>query len=142
MKLNEVVTTIPTIGFNVESVNYKSLNFTVFDVGGQDKIRPLWRHYYSGVDAVIYVVDSADTDRIAESGMELSKMLQEHELADAKLLVLANKQDSPKAVSIRELTNELGLSNVRNRDWHVQATCALTGDGIYEGLDWLASRVV
>jgi len=46
LKLGEVVTTIPTIGFNVETVEYKNINFTVWDVGGQDKIRPLWRHYY------------------------------------------------------------------------------------------------
>ena len=46
LKLGEVVTTIPTIGFNVETVEYKNISFTVWDVGGQDKIRPLWRHYY------------------------------------------------------------------------------------------------
>ena len=46
LKLGEIVTTIPTIGFNVETLEYKNLKFTVFDVGGQDKIRPLWRHYY------------------------------------------------------------------------------------------------
>ena len=44
LKLGEVVTTIPTIGFNVETVEYKNISFTVWDVGGQDKIRPLWRH--------------------------------------------------------------------------------------------------
>ncbi len=46
LKLGEVVTTIPTIGFNVETVQYKKIEFTVWDVGGQDKIRPLWRHYF------------------------------------------------------------------------------------------------
>ena len=40
LKLGEVVTTIPTIGFNVEQVDYKNISFTVWDVGGQDKIRP------------------------------------------------------------------------------------------------------
>ena len=46
LKLGEIVTTIPTIGFNVETVEYKNISFTVWDVGGQDKIRPLWRHYF------------------------------------------------------------------------------------------------
>ena len=46
LKLDTLVTTIPTIGFNVESVKFKSLNMTIWDVGGQEKIRPLWRHYY------------------------------------------------------------------------------------------------
>merc|ERR1712099_228399 len=64
LKLNEVVTTIPTIGFNVETVEYKNLRFTVWDVGGQDKIRPLWRHYYQGTNGLIYVVDSNDRDRV------------------------------------------------------------------------------
>lgn len=48
LKLNQDVTTIPTVGFNVENVTYKNVKFNVWDVGGQDKIRPLWRHYFSG----------------------------------------------------------------------------------------------
>ncbi len=48
LKLGQDVTTIPTVGFNVETVTYKNVKFNVWDVGGQDKIRPLWRHYYSG----------------------------------------------------------------------------------------------
>merc|ERR1712124_160271 len=64
LKLGEVVTTIPTIGFNVETVEYRNINFTVWDVGGQDKIRPLWRHYYQNTQAVIFVVDSSDRERL------------------------------------------------------------------------------
>merc|ERR1712107_801856 len=60
LKLGEIVTTIPTIGFNVETVEYKKINFTVWDVGGQDKIRPLWRHYYQNTQGLIFVVDSND----------------------------------------------------------------------------------
>jgi small GTP-binding protein len=92
LKLGENVTTIPTIGFNVETVEYKNINFTVWDVGGQDKIRPLWRHYYMNTQAVIFVVDCNDRDRIAEAKDELFRMLQEEELRDADLLVFANKQ--------------------------------------------------
>merc|ERR1712151_158705 len=64
LKLGEIVTTIPTIGFNVETVEYKNISFTVWDVGGQDKIRPLWRHYYQNTQGVIFVVDSNDRERI------------------------------------------------------------------------------
>merc|ERR1719251_661922 len=67
MHLGEVLATIPTIGFNVETVEYKNIKFTTWDVGGQDKIRPLWRHYYIGTDAVIFVVDSNDRERIDDS---------------------------------------------------------------------------
>nr|ACM09579.1 ADP-ribosylation factor 4 [Salmo salar] len=69
LKLGEIVTTIPTIGFNVETVEYKNICFTVWDVGGQDKIRPLWRHYFQNTQGLIFVVDSNDRERVAEFGM-------------------------------------------------------------------------
>uniref|UniRef100_A0A3B4UQX8 ADP-ribosylation factor 4-like n=1 Tax=Seriola dumerili TaxID=41447 RepID=A0A3B4UQX8_SERDU len=115
LKLGEIVTTIPTIGFNVETVEYKNISFTVWDVGGQDKIRPLWRHYFQNTQGLIFVVDSNDRERVAESAEELSKMLLEDELKDAVLLVFANKQDLPNALSVSELTDKLGLHALRNK---------------------------
>lgn len=114
LKLGEIVTTIPTIGtllatpglyanpslidlkgFNVETVEYKNIQFTVWDVGGQDKIRPLWRHYFQNTQGIIFVVDSNDRDRVVEAREELQRMLNEDELREALLLVFANKQDLP-----------------------------------------------
>jgi ADP-ribosylation factor protein 1 len=141
LKLGEIVTTIPTIGFNVETVEYKNINFTVWDVGGQDKIRPLWRHYFQNTQGLIFVVDSNDRERITEAHDELHKMLAEDELRDAVLLVFANKQDLPQAMSVAEITDKLGLHNIRTRKWYMQATCATSGDGLYEGLDWLANNL-
>ncbi|EHB08669.1 ADP-ribosylation factor 5 [Heterocephalus glaber] len=138
LKLGEIVTTIPTIGFNVETVEYKNICFTVWDVGGQDKIRPLWRHYFQNTQGLIFVVDSNDRERVQESADELQKMLQEDELRDAVLLVFANKQDMPNAMPVSELTDKLGLQHLRSRTWYVQATCATQGTGLYDGLDWLA----
>ena len=69
------MTTIPTIGFNVETVEYKNICFTVWDVGGQDKIRPLWRHYFQNTQGLIFVVDSNDRERITEAQDELQKMV-------------------------------------------------------------------
>merc|ERR1712023_428242 len=138
LKLGEVVTTIPTIGFNVETVEYKNISFTVWDVGGQDKIRPLWRHYYQGTQGLIFVVDSNDRDRAEDAREELMKMLNEDEMRDAVLLVFANKQDLPNAMPAAEVTEKLGLHNMRNRQWFIQSACATTGDGLYEGLDWLS----
>uniref|UniRef100_A0A8D2JNI9 ADP-ribosylation factor 4 n=2 Tax=Sciuridae TaxID=55153 RepID=A0A8D2JNI9_SCIVU len=117
LKLGEIVTTIPTIGFNVETVEYKNICFTVWDVGGQDKIRPLWRHYFQNTQ------------------------LEEDELQDAVLLLFANKQDLPNAMAISEMTDKLGLQSLRNRTWYVQATCATQGTGLYEGLDWLSNEL-
>ena len=82
-------------GFNVETVEYKNIQFTVWDVGGQDKIRPLCRHYFQNTQGIIFVVDSNDRDRIVEAREELQRMLNEDELRDALLLVFANKQDLP-----------------------------------------------
>jgi len=148
LKLGEVVTTIPTIGFNVETVEYKNIAFTVWDVGGQDKIRPLWRHYYQNTQGVIFVVDSNDKERLdsgnsseASAKEELHRMLAEDDLRDAILLVFCNKQDLPNALSVAEVTERLQLNTIRNRGWYIQATCATTGDGLYEGLDWLSNTL-
>merc|ERR1711963_604318 len=141
LKLGEIVTTIPTIGFNVETVEYKNISFTVWDVGGQDKIRPLWRHYFQNTQGLIFVIDSNDRERVGEAKEELMRMLNEDELRDAILLVFANKQDLPNAMNAAEITDKLGLHSLRNRQWFIQATCATSGDGLYEGLDWLSGTL-
>lgn len=141
LKLGEIVTTIPTIGFNVETVEYKNISFTVWDVGGQDKIRPLWRHYFQNTQGLIFVVDSNDRERVEEARDELSKMLQEDELRDACLLIFSNKQDLPNAMSTAEISEKLGLNSLRSRTWYIQATCAVQGQGLYEGLDWLSNEL-
>ena len=122
LKLGEVVTTIPTIGFNVETVEYKNISFTVWDVGGQDKIRLLWRHYYQNTQGIIFVVDSNDKDRVEDAREELHRMLAEDELKDALLLVMANKQDLPGALTPPEITDSLGLHTIKGRTWYIQAT--------------------
>mmetsp|Transcript_36081 Transcript_36081/g.90552 ORF Transcript_36081/g.90552 Transcript_36081/m.90552 type:complete len:178 (-) Transcript_36081:144-677(-) len=141
LKLGEIVTTIPTIGFNVETVSYKKINFTVWDVGGQDKIRPLWRHYYQNTQGLIFVVDSNDRDRMGEACDELHKMLKEEELRDARVLVFCNKQDITGAATVAQVTEMLQLHTISGRKWYIQACCATTGDGLYEGLDWLSSAL-
>ena len=116
-------------------------SFTVWDVGGQDKIRPLWRHYFQNTQGLIFVIDSNDRERVNEARDELMRMLNEDELRDAVLLVFANKQDLPNAMNAAEVTDKLGLHSLRNRTWYIQATCATSGDGLYEGLDWLSNTL-
>jgi len=121
----------------------------VWDVGGQDKIRPLWRHYYQNTMGVIFVVDSSDRDRIDDSKDyehsakdELSRLLGEEELINAAVLIFANKQDlGAKAMKVQEITERLGLNKLRNRKWYIQGCSATTGDGLYEGLDWLVGTL-
>ncbi len=87
------------------------------------------------------MVDSNDRERIADARSELERMLAEPELADAILLVFCNKMDLPKAMPAPEVTEKLGLHSVRNRKWFIQACCATSGDGLYEGLDWLVGTL-
>ena len=139
MKMAELVKTIPTIGFNVELVDYKGLRFTIWDVGGQDKIRILWKHYYQNTDGIIFVVDSNDKERLEKVRETLALCLIEEELKDAALLVFANKQDLNGAVSPNALTDILEMGKINNRRWLVQGSSALNGQGLKEGLDWLAT---
>ena len=142
LKLGEVVTTIPTIGFNVETVEYQNVSFTVWDIGGQDKIRPLWRHYYQNTHGLIFVLDSNDYGRFNEAKDELMTILEEDELKNAALLIFANKQDLQDALDKEMITEKLGLNTFKNRSWFIQISSAITGDGLYEGLQWLSDQIV
>ncbi|XP_073688539.1 ADP-ribosylation factor 3-like [Garra rufa] len=93
------------------------------------------------VCCLIFVVDSNDRERVNEAREELTRMLAEDELRDAVLLVFANKQDLPNAMNAAEITDKLGLHSLRHRNWYIQATCATSGDGLYEGLDWLSNQL-
>nr|ADI46685.1 ADP-ribosylation factor [Monascus purpureus] len=138
---NQDVTTIPTVGFNVESVTYKNVKFNVWDVGGQDKIRPLWRHYYSGTQGLIFVVDSSDTARLDEARSELHKIINDREMKDALLLVFANKQDITGHLSPEEITNALQLTKLKDKLWYVVPSIATEGTGVFEGLARLSNNV-
>jgi len=141
LKLNQGVTTIPTVGFNVETVTYKNVKFNVWDVGGQDKIRPLWRHYFSGTQGLIFVIDSSDRDRIEEARLELHRIINDREMKECLLLVFANKQDITGAMKPQEVTDALKLSQLKDKIWFVVPSCATTGEGILEGLAWLSNNV-
>ncbi|GFX38830.1 ADP-ribosylation factor-like protein 1 [Trichonephila clavipes] len=141
LQVGEVVTTIPTIGFNVEQVTYKNLKFSVWDLGGQTSIRPYWRCYFSNTDAIIYVVDSADRDRVGVSKHELVSMLKEDELKKAILVVLANKQDVEGALTVPEVHQALGLDALKNRTFQIFKTSAIQGEGLDEAMEWLSNML-
>ena len=142
MKMAELVKTIPTIGFNVEQLDYKGLRFTIWDVGGQDKIRILWKHYYQNSDGIIFVIDSNDKERFEKVRETLLLCLNEEELKEAALLIFANKQDLNGDVSPNELTKILEMEKIHNRKWLVQGSSAVKGQGLKEGLDWLANALL
>ena len=147
---DEAIETIPTIGFNVEVLQYKNIKFQVWDLGGQTSIRPYWRCYYPNTDAIIFVVDSCDFDREKKDDQidrldiaraELEAMLKEDELKDSILLVMANKQDVKGALGGPQISEILGLTSIKYRQWSIMETSALTGRGLFEGFDWLVGCI-
>ena len=141
-KLNEQVCTVPTIGFNVETVTpVRNVSFTVWDIGGQDKIRPLWRHYFRDTDGLIFIVDSADRERFMLAKDELQGILNDPEMDRVPVVVFANKQDLPSANDPSKLAQELGLDNLTRHGWYIQGTSANSGNGLYEGMEQLVRLI-
>lgn len=159
LKFDQYLNTVPTIGFNCEKVRCQSgkakgINFLVWDVGGQEKLRPLWKSYTRCTDGIVFVLDSVDVERMEEAKMELVRTAKSPDNAGVPILVLANKQDLPGAREPRELErllglHELGLSQsavsagqTSAHMWHVQPACAITGDGLHEGMEVLYEMIV
>jgi len=139
LKINETVNTIPTIGFNVESIKRDGVNFTMWDLGGQDKIRSLWKHYYHNTDVLIFVVDSNDTERFKIAKKEFHSIMNEEDMKNAKVLIFCNKQDLPNACTTKRLSKDLEIGKLKNKI-HIQKCVATKGIGLKEGLDWIAEK--
>lgn len=95
----------PTLGFNINTLEHRGYTLNFWDVGGQKSLRSYWRNYFESTDGLVWVVDSADKMRLETCKTELNVLLQEERLAGATLLVLANKQDVPGALSSKEIKN-------------------------------------
>lgn len=130
----------PTQGFNVKSVVKDGFKLNVWDIGGQASIRAYWQNYFDHTDGLVYVIDSADQERINESGEQLARLLEEPKLQGVAVLILANKQDIHNALKAAEISDQMGLNNIRDRDWQIHACSAKTGDGVQEGLKWLIEK--
>ncbi|XP_045469893.1 ADP-ribosylation factor-like protein 5B [Harmonia axyridis] len=139
--MNEVVHTSPTIGSNVEEVVWRNIHFIMWDLGGQQSLRAAWSTYYTNTEFVIVVIDSTDKERLAIIKEELYKMLANEELSKAGVLIYANKQDIKGSLTASEISEELNLTSIKQQQWHIQSCCALTGEGLYSGLEWIAGRL-
>jgi len=139
--MNEVVHTSPTIGSNVEEVVWNNIHFIMWDLGGQESLRTAWNTYYSNTEFILLVVDSTDRERLSITKEELHKMLQSDELCKASVLVYANKQDVAGCMTAAEISKQLNLQSLRSHKWQIQSCCALTGEGLYQGLEWIASNI-
>ena len=113
----------------------------VWDIGGQDKIRNLWKHYYVGADAIIFVVDSADRERVTLASKELEFILQDEDLKKSPLMVFANKQDLPDAMALSDLICQLKLDQIQERSWKICPCSATNSNGITQGAAILQALV-
>ena len=141
LQLGEVITAHPTIGSNVEEVAHGRVRLQVWDIGGQESLRASWRTYFTSAEAVIFVVDSADTHNALLAKMELFNLILDENLKGAPILIFANKSDLPVALPAEEISELLHLNDIRNHDWHIQACSAILGDGLNEGIDWLCDKI-
>ena len=131
-----------SIGFNVETVTpAPGITFTVWDIGGQHQIRPLYRYYFEKTDGLLFVIDSSDRDRIEEARDELFGIINNGSMSTVPVVILANKMDVTTAMKPSELIERLSLHSIPRQRWFVQSACALTGDGIIEGMQQLSKMI-
>ena len=136
-RLGEIEYTMPKIGCTLETLRYQNLTIHSWDACSHHHNKDFLKTYYANVVAIIYVIDTVDMYYMEFACEYLHMMLEEDALRDAKLLIFANKQDLPGAKSVSEMTELLKLHSIRGRNWHIQPTCAVTKEGVYEGLEWL-----
>ncbi|KAL4433163.1 hypothetical protein ABPG74_010858 [Tetrahymena malaccensis] len=139
LKLNKVVESIPSIGYNVEKIAFKNFKLSFWDLPGRDYLRKMfWHHYYNDNNALLFVLDSTDTDRFNEAKETLNMLIENPNMADIPILILANKQDIA-TMCIERIKEQLELNKyIGIRQLHVQGCCALNGKGLNEGLEWLS----
>ncbi len=113
----------------------------MWDIGGQDKIRPLYRHYFDKTDGLLFVVDSSDQERLKEARDELFGIITNENMLSVPVVIIANKSDLPTAVKPSELIQQLSLHSISRRRWYIQSACAITGDGIVEAMQQLAKMI-
>ena len=134
-------TVAPTRGYNITQTSFEAVDFSIWDVGGQQSLRSQWPNYFEKITAIVWVIDSSDKARMFETGLELAALLGNDKLNGVPLLIYANKQDIVTAMNADEITIELELHSIRNRDWQIQNCSALDGTGIEEGLHWLTQTI-
>uniref|UniRef100_A0A8I5ZKN6 ADP-ribosylation factor-like protein 2 n=1 Tax=Rattus norvegicus TaxID=10116 RepID=A0A8I5ZKN6_RAT len=137
----DVDTISPTLGFNIKTLEHRGFKLNIWDVGGQKSLRSYWRNYFESTDGLIWVVDSADRQRMQDCQRELQSLLVEERLAGATLLIFANKQDLPGALSCNAIQEALELDSIRSHHWRIQGCSAVTGEDLLPGIDWLLDDI-
>lgn len=141
LRYKDAFLTMPTIGFNVDMIEVgKDFTLTFWDIGGQKKMRELWSNFLEDTDGLLYVVDSSDKRRLEESRREFELILKNESIKNVPVVVLANKQDVPGALNAEEVTRRFKMKKYcSDRNWYVQPCCAITGQGLAEALQRVAT---
>ena len=160
LKFHQYISTTPTIGFNYEKIRFapssdgdsrnvsesvaaaQGVTFDIWDVGGQDKVRPLWRSYSRSTDGIFFVVDSCDIERLEEAKVELLRTARVQETVGVPIVVLANKQDLPNSLSPANIQKLLGLQELSGHQCSIQAACAVTGEGLDEAIGQMHEMIL
>jgi len=138
----EINQSIITIGVTMETVAYKNLILQSFDMGGRSPMRMIFKHFIDKADAIIWVIDSNDKERFDEVKEEIKKMTDKcPHMTSVPLLIFANKQDLPNAMIIEDITKGIDTLSKWEAPHFTQASCATSGDGLYEGFDWLNAQI-
>ena len=141
LSLGQLVQTTPTIGSNVEEISYNNVKLQAWDLGGQESTRSVWDVYFVNTDAIIYVIDTHDTN-YEESKNQFYKLLENEALKNAVILIYANKQDLAGAKRVNEIIQIYELESITNHIWHIQPCSAQTGEGLVTGMKWLSDQLV
>ncbi|KDO60036.1 hypothetical protein CISIN_1g028776mg [Citrus sinensis] len=128
---------VPTVGLNIGRIEVSNSKLVFWDLGGQPGLRSIWEKYYEEAHAVVFVIDAACPSRFEDSKTALEKVLRNEDLQGAPLLILANKQDLPDAVSADELARYLDLKKLDERVCMFEAVSGYDGFGIKESVEWL-----
>jgi ADP-ribosylation factor-like protein 8 len=129
--------TIPTVGFNMRKVSKGNVNIKLWDIGGQPKFRNMWERYCRGVSAIVYVFDAADRESIPTAQKELHDLVSKPSLQGIPLLVLANKNDLPNAVTSQEAAELMELKSLTGREVSCYSISAKNAVNIEKTLEWL-----
>jgi small GTP-binding protein len=141
LSLGQLVQTTPTIGSNVEEISYNNVKLQAWDLGGQESTRSVWDVYFVNTDAIIYVIDSHDTN-YDESKTQFYKLLENEALKNAVILIYANKQDLSGAKSVNDIIQIYELNKLKDHVWNIQPCSAQTGEGLITGMKWLSDQLV
>ncbi|KAJ0962684.1 hypothetical protein J5N97_027806 [Dioscorea zingiberensis] len=128
---------VPTVGLNIGRLEAAQAKLVFWDLGGQIGLRTIWEKYYEEAHAIIYVIDAANPSNFESSKSALEKILRHEDLRGAPLLILANKQDLPGAISAEELARYLDLKELDERLYMFEAISAYDGMGIKNSIEWL-----